>query len=94
MPTMAPLDPEFGHAVLAERIVRGAAEDDPVRLHGAILAALELHSPVEAVLGIFAPAMHEAGRTHGRSCRQRVAAAICEHLPYYANGAPAEIAER
>jgi hypothetical protein len=94
MPTMAPLDPEFDHAVLAERIVRGAAENDPVRLHGAILAALELHPPVEALLGIFAPAMQNAGRAHGPSCRQRIAAAIGEHLGSYTDGAPAEMADR
>jgi hypothetical protein len=89
MPIMAPLDPEFGQAALAQRIVRGAAENDPVRLHGAILAALELHPPADAVAGIFAPAMREAGRTHGHSCRERIAAAIRDHLGGYADGAPA-----
>ncbi len=77
---MAPLDPEFGQPALAQRIVRGAAEHDPVRLHGAILAALELHPPAEAVSGIFAPALREAGRLHGHDCRLRIAAAIREHL--------------
>lgn len=89
MPFMAPLDPEFGQAALAQRIVRGAAENDPVRLHGAILAALELHPPADAVAGIFAPAMREAGRTHGHSCRERIAAAIRDHLGSYADGPPA-----
>jgi hypothetical protein len=88
MPGMAPLDPEFGQAALAQRIVRGAAENDPVRLHGAILAALELHPPAEAVSGIFAPAMREAGRAHGQSCRELVAAAIRDHLRGYAEPAP------
>ncbi len=77
---MAPLDPEFAQAALVQRIVRGAAEDDPVRLHGAILAALELHPRGDAVTGIFAPALREAGRTHGHPCRARVAAAIRDHL--------------
>jgi len=86
---MAPLDPEFGHAALAQRIVRGAAENDPVRLHGAILAALELHPPADAVARIFAPAMREAGRTHGHSCRQRIAAAVRDHLSGCPDGAPA-----
>jgi hypothetical protein len=89
MPAVAPLDPEFRQSALAERIVRGAAENDPVRLHGAILAALELHTPAQAVAGIFAPAMREAGRTHGKSCRQRIAAAIRDHLDGYADDTPA-----
>jgi hypothetical protein len=89
MRSMAPLDPEFGQVALAERIVRGAAENDPVRLHGAIIAALELHPPAEAVNAIFAPALHEAGRTHGPSCRQRIAAAVRDHLGGgYMDGAP------
>ena len=86
---MAPLDPEFGQAALAQRIVRGAAENDPVRLHGAILAALELHPPAEAVSGIFAPAMREAAREHGPTCRGRIAAAIGDHLEGYTDWAPA-----
>jgi hypothetical protein len=89
MPSMAPLDPEFGRPALAGRIVRGAAENDLVRLHGAILAALELHPPGDAVSGIFVPAMREAERTHGVPCRQRIAAAIREHLDGYAEGAAA-----
>jgi hypothetical protein len=87
MASVAPLDPEFGPAALAQRIVLGAAENDPVRLHGAILAALELHPPAEAVHGIFAPAMHEAGRTHGASCTERIAAAIRDHIGGYPDGA-------
>lgn len=86
---MAPLDPEFGQAALAGRIVRGAAENDPVRLHGAILAALELHPAAEAVTGIFALALPEGGRTHGHPCRRRIAAAIREHLRGYAEDTPA-----
>ena len=77
---MAPLDPEFTQAVLAQRIVKGAAEQDPVRLHGAILAALELHPPAVAVAGIFAPALRAAGQAHGQPCRRMIAHAIRKQL--------------
>lgn len=77
---MAALDPEFGQDVLAQRIVMGAAQRDSVRLHGAILAALELHPPNVAVARIFAPALREAGRLHGRACRRMIAAAIRDQL--------------
>jgi hypothetical protein len=80
MAGMAALDPEFGQDVLAQRIVMGAAQQDRVRLHGAILAALELHPPHVAVARIFAPALREAGRTHGHGCRRMIASAIREQL--------------
>jgi cytochrome c-type biogenesis protein CcmH/NrfG len=64
MAPVAALDPEFGQAVLAQRIVMGAAQEDRARLHGAILAALELHPPHVAVASILAPALREAGRAH------------------------------
>jgi hypothetical protein len=80
MASVAALDPEFGQAALAQRIVMGAAQEDRVRLHGAILAALELHPPHVAVAGIFAPALREAGRAHGGGCRRMIAGAIREQL--------------
>ena len=80
MAAMAPLEPEFGQDALAKRIVMGAAEDDRVRLHGAILAALELHPRGVVVAGIFAPALREAGRAHGRACRRMIADAIGDQL--------------
>jgi hypothetical protein len=79
MPPVTPLDPEFARHVLAQRIVKGAAERDDVRLHGAILAALELH-PADVIGGIFAPALRAAEREHGRQCRRAVATAIRDHL--------------
>ena len=80
MAAMVPLDPEFTQAVLAQRIVKGAAEQDQVRLHGAILAALELHPPAVAAAGIFAPALQEAELAHGQSCRRAIADAIGRQL--------------
>jgi hypothetical protein len=80
MAAVAALDPEFGQDVLAQRIVMGAAQHDRVRLHGAILAALELHPAHVAVARIFAPALREAGRAHGHGCRRMIAGAIREQL--------------
>jgi hypothetical protein len=77
---VTPLDPEFARHVLAQRIVKGAAERDAVRLHGAILAALELHPEDVALRAIFAPALRTAQREHGRHCRHAVAMAIRDHL--------------
>ena len=77
---MVPLDPEFTQAVLAQRIVKGAAEQDHVRLHGAILAALELHPPAVAIAGIFAPALRAAEQVHGQPCRHAIADAIRRQL--------------
>ena len=74
------LDPSFHQPALAERIARGAAERDPVRMHGAIVAALELYSVPEALRGVFAPALRAARMRHGRECRDRAAAAIRAHI--------------
>lgn len=53
----AALDPEFRAACLRDRIVEGPLGEDLVRLHGAIVAALEIHPPTAAVDQIFSPAV-------------------------------------
>ena len=75
-----PVDPDFRRPALVDRIVRGATEPDPVRLHGAIVAALELYSREEALRGVFVPALRRARREHGREGRDRAAAAIRDQL--------------
>ena len=77
---MVPLDPEFRQDTLAQRIVLGAVEGDRVRLHGAILAALELHTPAVAMADIFAPALRTASDRHGIRCRDLIARAIRDQL--------------
>jgi hypothetical protein len=47
---------EFSPAALAQRIVCGALEGDPVRLHGAIVAALEVYGLDLAERDVFGPA--------------------------------------
>jgi hypothetical protein len=72
---------EFRHAALIDRIVRGAVDDDPVRLHGAIVAALEIHGAASAHDDVFAHALGAVGERRSE-CRPMVAAAIQEHVTH------------
>jgi hypothetical protein len=75
------LPDEFRHSALIERIVRGAIEDDPVRLHGAIFAALEIHGRASAQQDVFAAALQTVGE-NCEDCRPVAAAAIRDHLAH------------
>ena len=75
-----PVDPDFRRSALVDRIVRGATEPDPVRLHGAIVAALELYTREDAVRGVFVPALARLRRERGRAGRAVAAAAIGDQL--------------
>jgi hypothetical protein len=75
-----PVDPEFGRPALVERIVRGTTESDRVRLHGAIVAALELYGRDDALREVFTPALRQIRREHGRAARDRASAAIRDQL--------------
>ncbi len=55
------LEPEFRAAALRERIVLGTRETDYVRLHGAIVAAAELHPFSVALESIYFPALVQIG---------------------------------
>jgi hypothetical protein len=75
---------------LVERIVRGALEGDPVRLHGAIFAALEIHGPTDARRHVFGRALG-AVRMSCTDCEAAAAAAIRDHLaaPQWSVSSPA-----
>jgi hypothetical protein len=74
----SPPDIDFTPSALAARIVRGATDGDPVRMHGAIAATLQLHRSV-AHREVFAPALLLANE-HSNACRELVADAIHDHL--------------
>src|SRR5690348_8988067 len=65
---------------LAIEIVAGVTQSDAVRMHGAIVAALELYPPPRAVANVFAPALHLVGAAHGNRRRDALAAVIRDHL--------------
>jgi len=69
-------DPEFKAGALAERVAWGAAGNDPVRLHGAITAALNLYPRWYACSRVFAPALD---RLDGEAW-ERAADAFRAHL--------------
>lgn len=75
------MDAEFSPAILRDRIIDGAVGDDPVRLHGAIVVALELHLPAVAISEVFAPALAALGAGGGHTvAAERASSAIAEHL--------------
>jgi hypothetical protein len=76
----AALDPEFLPIRLRDRIVEGARGEDPVRLHGAIVAALEIHRPTAAVEQIFRPALTDLRQGQSPPAADRAEAAIAAHL--------------
>jgi hypothetical protein len=70
---------EFQPSALVERIILGAVSSDPVRLHGAIVAALEIHGTHQARTDVLAPAL-AAAHDRGAEVSGSVAAAIRSHL--------------
>jgi hypothetical protein len=76
MPSVLP--EEFEPSALVDRIILGAVDADQVRLHGAIVAALEIHGD-DAGLEVFTPAL-AAAREHSSGVRDSVAAAIHSHV--------------
>ena len=81
----SPPDIEFTPSALVARIVSGATEGDPVRMHGAIAATLQLHRTV-ARRAVFTPAL-ELASGHSSACHDLVAGAIRDHLELGAVGA-------
>jgi hypothetical protein len=79
MGVISPSDIEFTPSALVARIVRGACEGDPVCMHGAIAATLQLHRSV----AVFTPAL-ELATEHSSACHDLVADAIQDHLDFAA----------
>jgi hypothetical protein len=73
------LPTEFRPPALIARILAGGADDDPVRLHGAIVAAFEIHGRCGARSEVLDPAIAAAGRLDSSS-RDAIAQAIHDHL--------------
>lgn len=70
---------EFAPVSLIRRIVQGALHGDPVRLHGAIVAAFEIHGLDIAQRDVF-PAARRLAAKFGTDCDARVSAAIDVHI--------------
>ena len=83
---MVAVDPDFRRSALAERIVRGALEPDLVRLHGSIVAALEIYGRDAALREVFVPALRRARSEQGRAGRAQAAVAIRDQLRLHACG--------
>ena len=70
---------EFRPPALIARILAGGADADPVRLHGAIVAAFEVHGGRAARRDVLYPAM-AAARGLDDIARDAIAHAIHDHL--------------
>ena len=64
---------------LRARVIAGALQDDPVRLHSALAAALDLYPPSVALSEVFTPAVEVLDRL-GSEPAGRARAAIGAHL--------------
>jgi hypothetical protein len=72
------IDFEFSPAALAQRIVRGALENDMVRMHGGIVAAFEIYGGQTAERDVFTAARRLAA-AFSPACHAKVAEAIGSH---------------
>jgi hypothetical protein len=70
---------EFRPPALIARILAGGADSDPVRLHGAIVAAFEVHGQRGARRDVLYPAI-AAARKLDAAARDTIAQAIHDHL--------------
>jgi hypothetical protein len=73
------LPAEFRPPALIERILAGGTDADPVRLHGAIVAAFEIHGRQGARRDVLYPAI-AAARGLDHESRDTIAQAIHDHL--------------
>ena len=85
MPGTRNIDFEFAPAALRRRIVWGVLERDAVRLHGAIVAALEIHGLEPAQRDVFVHARRLA-QAFDIDCDAALAGAVHRHSVQYAAG--------
>jgi hypothetical protein len=75
-------------------IVAGVTQEDCVRFHGAVVAALEVYPPDQAIANVFAPALHLVGAGLGFARRDELAAVIRDHVASFDTSTPAPAAPR
>lgn len=77
---------EFREQALASRIAQGIRENDSVRTHGAIVAALQLYPIERAIADVFLPALRTLEETAGASARHAASAVIQAHVRQLVQG--------
>ncbi len=73
---------------LADTIVAGVQGRDPVRVHGAIVAALQAYDIHDTQANVFRPALRRVGLTCSARDRTQLAAAFHSHVRRALRGDP------
>ncbi|MGH3430526.1 MAG: hypothetical protein ACRDQZ_23665 [Mycobacteriales bacterium] len=73
---------------LVEAISAGAVERDLVRVHGAIVAALQSYPVEDALANVFAPALRRVELSRGPDERVLLATALRGHVARVLQGEP------
>lgn len=76
------------HAALADTIVAGTISRDTVRLHGAIVCALQAYEVEDALANVFGPALRRIELAQGPSDRMLLAGVVRGHMVRVLRGEP------